>query len=56
MSNTGNKDSLRQIPYIKELERVAVNLLRKNQNSKERLKEILEEYASRYAREYNIRA
>jgi len=51
MSNTRNS-----VPYIKELERVAVNLLRKNLNSKEKLKEILEDYASRYAREYNIRA
>jgi len=54
MSNTGNIDSPNQIPYIKELERTVMRIIRKNQNYKERLKEILEDYASRYAKEYNI--
>ena len=54
MSNTGNADSSTQIPYIKELERAVLRIIRKNQNDKERLKEILEDYASRYAKEYNI--
>jgi len=56
MSNIRDRDSSHAIPYIKELERIALNLLRKNPNNKEKLKEILEDYASRYAREYNIRA
>ena len=43
------------IPYIKELEKVALKILKENPDYKERLKEILEEYASRYSREYNIR-
>ena len=49
-----NADSSTQIPYIKELERAVLRIIRKNQNDKERLKEILEDYASRYAKEYNI--
>jgi len=56
MSNTGNAGSVNKVPYIKELERVALKLLRKNPNDKEGLKEILENYATRYAREYSIRA
>jgi len=55
MPNIRNEGSFRQVPYVKELERVALNLLRKNPNNKEKLKEILDEYASRYAREHNIR-
>ncbi len=55
MSNIENAGSLHQIPYIKELERVALSILRKNPNDKEKLKEILEDYARRYAEEYNIR-
>jgi len=56
MSNIKDADSFNQVPYIRELERVALNLLRKNPNDKKKLKEILEDYASRYAREYNFRA
>jgi len=56
MSNIRNAGSLRQVPYIKELERVALNLLKRNLNDKEKLKEILEEYAARYAKEHSLRA
>jgi len=56
MPNIRNASSFSRVPYIKELERVALSLLRKNPNNKEKLKEILEDYASRYAREYNIRS
>jgi hypothetical protein len=56
MSNVENEDPLRRIPYIKEIERIAISLLKKNPNDKEKLKEMLEDYASRYAREYHIRA
>ncbi|RLI12573.1 hypothetical protein DRO35_02715, partial [Candidatus Bathyarchaeota archaeon] len=49
------RDAGSSIPYIKELEKVALKILKENSNYKERLKEILEEYASRYSREYNIR-
>jgi len=55
MSNIENVDSSYQIPYIKEIERLALSILRKKPDDKEKLKEILENYASRYAREYNIR-
>jgi len=49
MSNIKKAGSSHQIPYIKEIERLALKILREN------LQEILEDYASRYAREYNIR-
>jgi len=55
MLNTRDADSPHAIPYIKEVEYAALNLLKKNPNNKEELKEILENYASRYAREHNIR-
>jgi len=55
MSNIRNAGSFNRVPYIKELERITLSLLRKDPNNKEKLKEILENYASRYAREYNIR-
>jgi hypothetical protein len=55
MSNVENEDPLHRIPYIREIERVAISLLKKSPNNKEKLKEILEDYASRYAREYHIR-
>jgi len=56
MSNVEDGDPLRRIPYIKEIERAALSLLKEDPNNRERLKEILEDYASRYAREYHIRA
>jgi len=55
MSNIEKAGSSHQIPYIKEIERLALKILRENPDDKEKLKEILEDYASRYAREYNIR-
>jgi len=55
MSNPRNEVSSHQIPYIKELEHIALNILRENPESKEKIKEILEKYASRYARTHNIR-
>ena len=55
MPNIGDAVSVPQVPYIKELENVALKILKKNPNDKEKLKEILENYATRYAREYNIR-
>ena len=54
MSSVRDKSSS-SIPYIKELEKVALKILRENPDDKEKLKEMLEEYASRYSREYNIR-
>ena len=56
MSNIRDAGSSTAIPYVKELERIVLNLLREKPDDKEKLKEILENYASRYAREYNIRA
>jgi len=55
MPDIRDAGSSRTVPYIKELEHVVLNILRENPNNKERVKEILENYAGRYAREYNIR-
>jgi len=55
MFNTRDAGSSHTIPYIKEIEHAVLNILRENPNDKEKLKEMLENYASRYAREYNIR-
>ena len=55
MPNIRDEVSVLQIPYIKEIEKVALKILRKDPNNKEKLKEMLENYANRYVREYDIR-
>jgi len=55
MSDTKGR-SMRGIPYIREIERIAVKLLKENPDDKDRLKEMLDDYAGRYAREYSAGA
>ncbi len=47
-------ESMRGIPYIREIERIAVDLLKEDPHDKDRLKEMLDDYAGRYAREYSV--
>ena len=53
MSDTKGK-SMRGIPYIREIERITVDLLKEDPCNKDRLKEMLDDYAGRYAREYSV--
>jgi len=55
MSDAKGK-SMRGIPYIREIERIAVELLKEDPDDKDRLKEMLDDYAGRYAREYSAGA
>ena len=55
MSDAKDK-SKRGIPYIKEIERIAVDLLKEDPCDKDKLKEMLDDYAGRYAREYSAGA
>lgn len=49
---TKNSNSLRYVvPYISEVERSALNILKDDPDNKKELKELLEEFAARYARE-----
>jgi hypothetical protein len=48
------KDSSRSgdaVPYVLEFERSALSILKDDANHKEQIKELLEEYAARYAEE-----
>jgi len=55
MSDAKDK-SKRGISYIKEIERIAVDLLKEDPCDKDKLKEMLDDYAGRYAREYSAGA
>jgi len=44
------------IPYVREIEKIAVELLKEDPHDKDRLKEMLDDYAGRYAREYSAGA
>jgi len=55
MSETKGR-STRGIPYIREIEKIAVELLKEDPDNKDRLKEMLDDYAGRYAREYSAGA
>ncbi|MEM2145599.1 MAG: hypothetical protein QW279_09575 [Candidatus Jordarchaeaceae archaeon] len=44
------------IPYVSELESQILRILRKNPENKEKVKEILEKYATKYSTEFCYRA
>ncbi|MCS7119997.1 MAG: hypothetical protein RMJ07_06455 [Nitrososphaerota archaeon] len=46
--------SVLPVPYIAEIERLALDILRRGDGKE--LREMLERYAERYAREYPVRA
>ena len=50
MSKIRDNDSDNIASYI-EFERLALNILKEEENNKERVKELLEEYAAKYAEE-----
>ena len=55
MSDTRGR-STHRIPYIREIEKIAVEPLKEDPKDKDRLKEMLDDYAGRYAREYSAGA
>jgi hypothetical protein len=49
LSSRDRKNPISSIPYIKEFESSAISLLKDKNGKTDKLEEILEEYASRYA-------
>ncbi len=51
MSKTRAEKAGEAIPYVSEFETQILGILRKNSEDKEKVKEILEKYATRYSAE-----
>ena len=51
MSETKNRSSGYMVPYILEFEGLALSILEGDRESGGKLKELLEEYATKYAKE-----
>ncbi len=56
MSETEDSSSGYVGPYILEFEGLALRILKGDANDKEKLKELLEEYADKYAKESSLGA
>lgn len=52
MQKTGVKQSAMTVPYLKEFESQALAVLKEKSADKQKLKELLKRYATRYAKEY----
>ncbi len=55
MSKSSSNVMNETIPYVSELEAQVLGILRKNAENKEKVKEILEKYATRYSTEFGYR-